>query len=107
MKKNLTMESLTMVELTHPKNSMLHNSKYTVPWEKLKETKDIIITVLDRVDKAKVIRGLSQLKNIDVEWKKDNYHMRLKAIVLRTTNEGYLVLRITLVDSIKYRNGIF
>lgn len=107
MKKNLTMESLTMVELTHPKNSMLHNSKYTIPWETLKKTNSIIITVLDRGDKAKVIRGLSQLKNIDIEWKKDNYHMRLKAVVVRTTSEGYLVLRITLVDSIKYRNGIF
>ena len=96
-----------MAESKHPKDSMLRNSKYTIPWEKLKETNEIIITVLDRGDKAKVIRGLSQLKNIDIEWKKDNYHMRLKATVIRTTAEGYLVLRITLVDSIKYRNGIF
>ena len=57
---------------------------------------------------AKVIRGLSQLKNIDLEWKtKDNnYYLRVKAEVLRKTKEGYLVLKVSLVDSIKYRNGI-
>ena len=53
----------------HPKHSMLTNSKYTAPWQALKENKSIILTVLDAADKAKVIRGLSQLKNIDLEWK--------------------------------------
>ena len=92
----------------HPKHSMLTNSKYTAPWRALKENKAIILTVLDAADKAKVIRGLSQLKNIDLEWKtKDNnYYLRVKAEVLRKTKEGYLVLKVSLVDSIKYRNGI-
>ena len=92
----------------HPKHSMLTNSKYTAPWQALKENKSIILTVLDAADKAKVIRGLSQLKSIDLEWKtKDNnYYLRLKAEVLRKTKEGYLVLKVSLVDSIKYRNGI-
>lgn len=113
MRKRKTMEKLIMTNstgttaTTHPKNSMLYNSKYTIPWAKLKETKEIIITVLDRSDKAKVIRGLSQLKNIDTEWKKDNYYLRIKAEVIRETNEGQIVLKITLVDSVKYRNGIF
>ena len=51
----------------HPKHSMLTNSKYTAPWQALKENKAIILTVLDAADKAKVIRGISQLKNIDLE----------------------------------------
>ena len=93
----------------HPKSSMLTNSKYTAPWQSLKTNKEIILTVLDSVDKAKVIRGLSQLKNIDVTWKQqdNNYYLRLKPEVLRNTPEGYLVLKISLVDSIKYRGGIF
>ena len=93
----------------HPKSSMLTNSKYTAPWLSLKTNKEIILTVLDSVDKAKVIRGLSQLKNIDTTWKQqdNNYYLRLKPEVLRKTKEGYLVLKISLVDSIKYRGGIF
>ena len=97
-----------MVNNLHPKHSMLHNSKYTAPWLSLKEKKEIILTVLDAEDKAKVIRGISQLKNIDLAWKTSdsNYYLRLKAEVLRKTKEGYLVLKLSLVDSIKYRNGI-
>lgn len=98
----------TSLPVLHPKHSMLTNSKYTAPWQALKENKAIILTVLDAADKAKVIRGISQLKNIDLEWKtKDNnYYLRVKADVLRKTKEGYLVLKVSLVDSIKYRNGI-
>ena len=98
----------TSLSALHPKHSMLTNSKYTAPWRALKENKAIILTVLDAADKAKVIRGISQLKNIDLEWKtKDNnYYLRVKADVLRKTKEGYLVLKISLVDSIMYRNGI-
>lgn len=98
----------TSLSTLHPKHSMLTNSKYTAPWQALKENKSIILTVLDAADKAKVIRGISQLKNIDLEWKtKDNnYYLRVKAEVLRKTKEGYLVLKVSLVDSIKYRDGI-
>ena len=98
----------TSLPALHQKHSMLTNSKYTAPWQALKDNKAIILTVLDAADKAKVIRGISQLKNIDLEWKtKDNnYYLRVKAEVLRKTKEGYLVLKVSLVDSIKYRNGI-
>lgn len=97
-----------MANNLHKKHSMLLNSKYTAPWQSLKTKKEIILTVLDAQDKAKVIRGISQLKNIDLEWKAedDNYYLRVKAEVIRKTKEGYLVLKISLVDSIKYRNGI-
>lgn len=97
-----------MANNLHPKHSMLHNSKYTAPWQSLKTNKEIILTVLDAEDKAKVIRGISQLKNIDLAWKTtdNNYYLRLKAEVVRKTKEGYLVLKLSLVDSIKYRNGI-
>ena len=97
-----------MANNLHKKHSMLLNSKYTARWQVLKTKKEIILTVLDAQDKAKVIRGISQLKNIDLEWKAedDNYYLRVKAEVIRKTKEGYLVLKISLVDSIKYRHGI-
>ena len=96
-----------MVNNLHPKHSMLTNSKYTAPWQALKDKGTILLTVLSAEDKAKVIRGISQLKNIDLDWKdKDNnYYLRLKAVLVRKTKEGYLVIKLSLVDSIKYRNG--
>ena len=96
-----------MANSLHQKHSMLTNSKYTVPWQILKDKGTILLTVLSAEDKAKVIRGISQLKNIDLEWKdKDNnYYLRLKAVLVRKTKEGYLVIKLSLVDSIKYRNG--
>ena len=96
-----------MANSLHPKHSMLTNSKYTAPWQVLKDKGTILLTVLSAEDKAKVIRGISQLKNIDLEWKtKDNnYYLRLKAVLVRKTKEGYLVIKLSLVDSVKYRNG--
>ena len=96
-----------MVNSLHPKHSMLTNSKYTAPWQVLKDKGTILLTVLSAEDKAKVSRGISQLKNIDFEWKdKDNnYYLRLKAVLVRKTKEGYLVIKLSLVDSTKYRNG--
>ena len=96
-----------MVNSLHPKHSMLTNSKYTAPWQILKDNGTILLTVLSAEDKAKVIRGISQLKNIDLEWKNkdNNYYLRLKAVLVRKTKEGYLVIKLSLVDSIKYRNG--
>jgi hypothetical protein len=91
-----------------PAASMLTNSKYTEPWEILKTKLEVTLTVRDRADKAKIVRGMSQLKNLDRTWKAqaDNYYLRLRTKVLRTTGEGYLVLKLTLEPSIKYRNGV-
>ena len=93
---------------THKQATMLLNSKYTEIWKKLKEHKKVEVTVLDPTNKTKIIRGISQLKNVDLEWKNlcaANYYLRLKPTVLGKTREGYLVLQLELVDSVKYRNG--
>lgn len=93
----------------HPRHAMLTNSKYSKAWHKLKTDKELTITILSQKDKAKIMRGLSQLKNIDIPWKSeaDNYYLRMTSEEISTTAEGYLVLHITLNKSLKYRLGNF
>lgn len=91
---------------THPKHSMLGNSKYSQSWEVLKETGTICFTVFDKADKAKVVRGISQLKNIDLAYKRDNYYKRIKVTTI-SEERNAIVIQLTLINSLKYRNGKF
>ncbi|MGL4484300.1 MAG: hypothetical protein ACRCUS_05065, partial [Anaerovoracaceae bacterium] len=69
--------------------------------------KEIHLLVHDAADKAKVIRGLSQLKNLDTEWKNqgNNYYLRLKVEILSRMKNGKMKITVKLIDGIKYRNG--
>ena len=80
--------------------------KYANIWNVLKAQLSVEICILDVTQKATVVRGVSQLKNLDTKWKfasTDNYKKRIKVTQLENPNPNQLYLKLELVSCFKYR----
>ena len=93
--------------MRHPKHGMLTNSKYSAAWDKLKKEGKATITVFSDAMKSKIIRGISQLKNVDLEWKHsgDNYYLRIIATEIGRSENGNPIIELELKPCNKYRGS--
>lgn len=81
--------------------------KYANIWNILKIQGFVDVCILNPNQKATVIRGVSQLKNLDTAWKyasDSNYSKRIKVTTVENDNSNHLYLKLELTDSFKYRS---
>ena len=90
--------------------SILATGKYANIWATLKSQGTVTLCISNAYAKATIIRGVSQLKNLDTTWKfadETNYRKRIKVTEIKVANSlsHMLYLQLELVDSFKYRSN--